>query len=96
MNWRGRGGIRTHEGLAPLAVFKTAALNHSATLPYECSQGLMWGHERTKRGFCYRFATILASAASRYNFRGVPEGEYEIPEENYRYHDHGNEIDDKD
>src|SRR3954466_3798877 len=30
----GRGGIRTHEGLAPLAVFKTAALNHSATLPY--------------------------------------------------------------
>src|SRR5262249_44739556 len=29
----GRGGIRTHEGLPPLAVFKTAALNHSATLP---------------------------------------------------------------
>src|SRR5215207_9083398 len=29
----GRGGIRTHEGLAPLAVFKTAALNRSATLP---------------------------------------------------------------
>jgi hypothetical protein len=29
----GRGGIRTHEGVAPLAVFKTAALNHSATLP---------------------------------------------------------------
>src|SRR5204862_3257959 len=29
----GRGGIRTHEGLAPLAIFKTAALNHSATLP---------------------------------------------------------------
>jgi hypothetical protein len=34
----GRGGIRTHEGLAPLAVFKTAALNHSATLPSLCSQ----------------------------------------------------------
>ena len=29
----GRGGIRTHGGLAPTAVFKTAALNHSATLP---------------------------------------------------------------
>src|SRR3989304_3282448 len=29
----GRGGIRTHERLAPLAVFKTAALNRSATLP---------------------------------------------------------------
>jgi hypothetical protein len=29
----GRGEIRTHGGLAPTAVFKTAALNHSATLP---------------------------------------------------------------
>lgn len=29
----GRGGIRTHGGVAPTAVFKTAALNHSATLP---------------------------------------------------------------
>ena len=29
----GRGGIRTHGGLSPTAVFKTAALNHSATLP---------------------------------------------------------------
>jgi hypothetical protein len=29
----GRGGIRTHGGLAPTAVFKTAALNHSATRP---------------------------------------------------------------
>ena len=29
----GVGEIRTHEGLAPLAVFKTAALNHSATTP---------------------------------------------------------------
>jgi hypothetical protein len=29
----GRGGIRTHGGLAPTPVFKTGALNHSATLP---------------------------------------------------------------
>jgi hypothetical protein len=29
----GRGGIRTHGGLSPTAVFKTAALNHSATRP---------------------------------------------------------------
>ena len=29
----GRGEIRTHGELAPTAVFKTAALNHSATLP---------------------------------------------------------------
>jgi hypothetical protein len=60
INWRGRGGIRTHEGLAPLAVFKTAALNHSATLPCQCSQGLTAEPSRTKRGFCYRVATILA------------------------------------
>ena len=38
----GRGGIRTHEGLAPLAVFKTAALNRSATLPDACRGGI-WG-----------------------------------------------------
>ena len=35
--WRtdngGQGGIRTHGGRKPTAVFKTAALNHSATCP---------------------------------------------------------------
>ncbi len=30
---RGSGGIRTHETVPRLAVFKTAAFNHSATLP---------------------------------------------------------------
>jgi hypothetical protein len=30
----GSGEIRTHGGRKPTAVFKTAALNHSATLPY--------------------------------------------------------------
>lgn len=30
----GQGGIRTHGELAPTAVFKTAALNHSATCPF--------------------------------------------------------------
>ena len=29
----GWGGIRTHEGLAPLPVFKTGAFNRSATYP---------------------------------------------------------------
>ena len=29
----GQGGIRTHEGLAPLPVFKTGAFNRSATCP---------------------------------------------------------------
>ena len=32
-NIGGRGEIRTHGGLAPTTVFKTVALNRSATLP---------------------------------------------------------------
>ena len=31
----GEGGIRTHEGLAPLPVFKTGAFNRSATSPLD-------------------------------------------------------------
>lgn len=31
----GRGGIRTHGQLAPTLVFKTSALVHYATLPWE-------------------------------------------------------------
>ena len=34
-NIGGRGEIRTHGGLAPTTVFKTVALNRSATLPYK-------------------------------------------------------------
>lgn len=30
----GQGGIRTHGELAPSAVFKTAAFDHSATCPH--------------------------------------------------------------
>ena len=29
----GKGGIRTHGGVSPTPVFKTGALNHSATFP---------------------------------------------------------------
>ena len=32
----GGGGIRTHEGLSPLLVFKTSAFNRSATPPVTC------------------------------------------------------------
>src|SRR5436309_10357024 len=35
----GRGGIRTHGRLAPTPVFKTGALNHSATSPDRQSIG---------------------------------------------------------
>src|SRR5258708_31415042 len=36
----GRGGIRTHGTLAGTPVFKTGALNHSATLPLPRHQSL--------------------------------------------------------
>ena len=45
----GRGGIRTHGELAPTAVFKTAALNHSATLPLRLP---CYGGARLARLFC--------------------------------------------
>lgn len=35
----GSGEIRTHGGLAPTTVFKTVALNRSATLPYSVRGG---------------------------------------------------------
>src|SRR5262249_10295703 len=54
----GRGGIRTHEGLAPLAVFKTAALNHSATLP----------HFEITTFFCSRRRTDLKLLPNCYPF----------------------------
>ncbi len=37
MIFGGSGEIRTHGGLTPSSVFKTGALNRSATLP--CAQG---------------------------------------------------------
>jgi hypothetical protein len=39
-NFGGRGGIRTHGTLAGTPVFKTGALNHSATLPSLRDQAL--------------------------------------------------------
>ena len=36
----GRGGIRTHGTLAGTPVFKTGALNHSATLPAGSDQAI--------------------------------------------------------
>lgn len=43
----GRGGIRTHGTLAGTPVFKTGALNHSATLPLQRHQALRGGRSRT-------------------------------------------------
>src|ERR1700688_4210987 len=40
LSFGGRGGIRTHGTLAGTPVFKTGALNHSATLPLQRHQSL--------------------------------------------------------
>ncbi len=48
MSIGGRGEIRTHERLATLPVFKTGALNHSATLPGTVSQALGAGTDKNK------------------------------------------------
>ena len=44
----GRGGIRTHGTLAGTPVFKTGALNHSATLPNQYFQVLSACSEQNK------------------------------------------------
>ena len=63
----GRGGIRTHGGLAPTAVFKTAAFNHSATrpsrrLPYQAAQRLA---HRRRSGQCARAWRVAGSSPSK-------------------------------
>jgi hypothetical protein len=57
----GRGGIRTHGALAGTPVFKTGALNHSATLPNHCCLAIdAWGQNS------------LSAAASLPNAPGAP------------------------
>jgi hypothetical protein len=48
----GRGGIRTHGTLAGTPVFKTGALNHSATLPQQAHQSPSGG--KIKNGMAAR------------------------------------------
>src|SRR5215467_6386447 len=55
----GRGEIRTHERLATLPVFKTGALNHSATLPAPQDQALSTDRKRTPSEHCHRIATAF-------------------------------------
>src|SRR6516164_1414708 len=75
----GRGGIRTHEGLTPLAVFKTAALNHSATLPCLELARLFCSQRRTNLPSCKQIANIwgrrrvsVVQPARRYQLRQPP------------------------
>jgi hypothetical protein len=59
----GRGGIRTHGTLAGTPVFKTGALNHSATLPYQSDQRLSDTFSRTSwERFCYLGPKLALSA----------------------------------
>ena len=52
----GRGGIRTPEGCYTLTVFKTAAIDHSATLPVPFLAGRE-GIEPPTNGFGDRYST---------------------------------------
>ncbi|CAH1648042.1 hypothetical protein BOSEA31B_10015 [Hyphomicrobiales bacterium] len=60
----GRGGIRTHGGLAPTAVFKTAALNHSATLPAQVQCRPAGGFARGAKPFLPLFPAEITGIAS--------------------------------
>jgi hypothetical protein len=62
----GRGGIRTHGTLAGTPVFKTGALNHSATLPAQEFQSLSVGLARTQceRGLDVHPIVILGKKSS--------------------------------
>jgi hypothetical protein len=53
----------------------------------------VWGIVRYDDGFTKgRFTRYC----HRYNFSGLTKGTYSFSPERYRYHHHGNEIDDKD
>ena len=56
----GRGGIRTHGTLAGTPVFKTGALNHSATLPWLQLQSL--NEPKLKNGKPQAARTMRCSA----------------------------------
>lgn len=58
----GEGGIRTHGGLAPTAVFKTAALNHSATSPDTPTRSLDFALLQGLAPLGHQFATPGASS----------------------------------
>src|SRR5207248_3672175 len=60
----GRGGIRTHGALAGTPVFKTGALNHSATLPSAQRQSL--SRAKIKDGLAGFWATG-APSSSQFN-----------------------------
>jgi hypothetical protein len=57
----GGGGIRTHEGLSSLPVFKTGAFNHSATPPTRINQAVKDHSAQASKGAVRQFITPLES-----------------------------------
>src|SRR6516225_3898816 len=62
MAYGGRGGIRTHGTLAGTPVFKTGALNHSATLPSFERSKLFSPFRRTKQNVANALQTSVLRA----------------------------------
>src|SRR6185312_7511117 len=60
----GWGGIRTHGELAPTPVFKTGALNPSATHPHKTDQILSKCRVANARGTCRQLATTTSDPIS--------------------------------
>src|SRR5256885_3001356 len=69
LDGRGEGGIRTHERVTPLAVFKTAALNHSATSPGRHSMA-----QRTHSLQALRAPPRLPQESLKISMRCLPAG----------------------
>ena len=73
----GRGGIRTHGALAGTPVFKTGALNHSATLPALEDQAL---NERSFSTQGERGPNLTQGAFSRsIGARPSPDSSFVLP-----------------
>ena len=71
----GRGGIRTHGTLAGTPVFKTGALNHSATLPSQRDQALNPELLRTQRELGPNPDPSVPPSTGQNPRRGVPAGD---------------------
>src|SRR5467141_1831862 len=64
----GRGGIRTHGTLAGTPVFKTGALNHSATLPSLefCDLAGVWVRGKWELGDLHTGWALLSKKAAKH------------------------------
>ena len=71
----GEGGIRTHGGLAPTAVFKTAALNHSATSPRRLIADCCGGDRKPARPRPASFARLFMAASRASSTRHTAQTE---------------------